>query len=185
MAPYFPQYTGTFKLEEPRAIQRFSRAIVPMAVVTGIGLRLLRSLALSLAPNATFVVVATLFALGVVILVGMTALHLGNYTLHRWTWRAPAFAALEATAESLTSLALIAVRREPMGSSLATFADWPELVIRTFFWRLTFVILFALVLAGVVQLVRYVLLKRDDRGHTLDAVQHELEVQEQQKRVGE
>ena len=185
MAPYFPQYTGTFKLEEPRAIQRFSRAIVPMAVVTGIGLRLLRSLALSLAPNATFVVVAALFALGVVILVGMTALHLGNYTLHRWAWRAPAFAALEAAAESLTSLALIAVRREPMGSSLATFADWPELVIRTFFWRLTFVILFALVLAGVVQLVRYFLLKRDDRGHTLDAVQHELEVQEQQKRVGE
>ena len=174
MAPYFPQYTGTFKLEEPRAIQRFSRAIVPMAVVTGIGLRLLRSLALSLAPNATFVVVAALFALGVVILVGMTALHLGNYTLHRWAWRAPAFAALEAAAESLTSLALIAVRREPMGSSLATFADWPELVIRTFFWRLTFVILFALVLAGVVQLVRFLLLRREGREHTAKAVHDEI-----------
>jgi hypothetical protein len=185
MAPYFPQYTATFKLEEPRALQRFSRSILPMAIVTGVGLRLLRSLALARTPNESLILVGSLFALGVVILVGMTALHLGNYTLHRWTWRAPAFAALEATAESLTSLALIAVGREPMGSSLATYADWPELVIRTFFWRLTFVILFALVLAGVVQLVRYVLLKRDHRGHTLDAVQHELEVQEQHKRVGE
>lgn len=185
MAPYFPQYTGTFKLEEPRALQRFSRAIVPMAVVTGVGLRLLRSVALTLAPNASFSLLAALFAFGVILLAGMTALHLAHFTLHRWTWRAPAFAAIEAAAESLTALVLIALRREPMGSSLATVADWPELVIRTFFWRLTFVILFALALAGVVQLVRYFLLKRDDRGHTLDAVQHELEVQEQQKRVGE
>ena len=185
MAPYFPQYTGTFKLEEPRALQRFSRSIVPMALVTGIGLRGLRSIALTRGPNESLVVVGSLIALGLVILFAMTALHLGNFTLQRWLWRAPAFAAIEAVAESLTSLLLISVQREPMGSSLATFADWPELVIRTFFWRLSLVVAFAIVLAGVVQVVRSLLLKREHRGHTLEAVHHELEVQDQHKRPGE
>ncbi len=184
MAPYFPHSTGTFKLEEPRAMQRFSRAIVPMAVVTGVGLRALRSVTLTRGPNESLLVVGSLIALGLVLLFTMTTLHLGNYTLQRWLWRAPAFAAIEAAAESIASLGLIALHREPMGSSLATFADWPELVVRAFLWRLSLVVAFALLLAGVVQLVRYTLLKREHRGHTLDAVQHELEVQSQHKRPG-
>ncbi|MEO7963605.1 MAG: hypothetical protein ABIT38_06810 [Gemmatimonadaceae bacterium] len=185
MAQFFPQYTGTFKLEEPRALQRFSRAILPMALVTGVGLRGVRSIALTRGPNESLLVVASLIALGLVILFSMTALHLGNFTLQRWLWRAPVFAAVEAAAEALTSLLLISLHREPMGTSLATYADWPELVVRTFFWRLSLVVAFALLLAGVVQIVRFTLLKREHRGHTLDAVQHELNVQDQHKRVGE
>ena len=184
MANYFPHVTGAFRLEEPRALQRFSRSIFGMAAVTGVGLRMLRSLTLLQGPNESLLVVGALVAFGLVLLCGMTALHLGNYTLHRWVWRAPAFAASEATVEAATSLLRIALKREPVGSSLATWSDWPELAIRAYFWRLTSVILFALVLAGVVQVVRYTLLKREHRDHTLERVHHELEVEDTHRNAG-
>lgn len=181
MAHFFPQHTGSFKLEEPPAFQRFSRQLLPMAIVTGVVIRLLRAYALTRGPSESFLYMSGLLALGIVILCGMATLHLGNYTLRHWTWRAPAFALLEAATESLVALALIALGVEPMGSSRAAFADWPELAVWTFFLRLTTVISFALALSGVVQLVRYQLVKRDARGHTLDAVHHEVQAAEREK----
>ncbi|GMV10620.1 MAG TPA: hypothetical protein PKC83_06940 [Gemmatimonadaceae bacterium] len=173
MPPFFPQVTATFKLEEPRSLRRFSMSVVGMAAVTGVVLRLFWAIVFTMGPEGSLVFAGGMFALRFIALFGMAALHLGNFTLRHWLWRAPAFAAIEAVAESVTSLALIALHREPLGSARATFADWPGMASGTLFWRVVAVVIFALLLAGVVQLVRYLLLKRAHRDHTVAAVHHD------------
>lgn len=181
MPPLFPQVTGTFKLDEPRSVRRFSMSLVGMAVVTGLVLRLFWALVFTRGPNDSLAFAGGMFALRLILLFGMVTLHLGNFTLKHWTWRAPAFAALEAAAESATALALIALRREPLGSGRATLADWPSMAAGTLFWRVTTIVTFAVILAGVVQLVRYLLLRRDHRDHTFSAVHHEVNEQHKSK----
>lgn len=153
MPGFFPAKTASFKLDEARAFRRFSFSVVEMAVVTAVVLRVYRALAMTLAgANALYLGVS--FAIGFVVLFGMVTLHLGNYTVRRWVWRAPLFALIEAAAESLTSLALIAAHREPMGSARATFGDWPGIVASIFTWRLSAIVIFALVLAAVIRVAR-------------------------------
>ena len=127
-----------------------------MAVLTGLVLRVYRALALSLA-GANVFFLGLSFAIGFIVLFGMVTLHLGNFTVRRWVWRAPLFALIEAAAESLTSLGLIFIHKEPFGSSRAAFADWPGIVGSIFTWRLTSIVVFALVLAAVVQMARITL----------------------------
>lgn len=156
MSGFFPVKTATYRLDETRAFRRFTFSVVEMAVVTAVVLRVYRALALSLA-GANVFFLGLSFAIGFVVLFGMVTLHLGNYTVRRWAWRAPLFALIEAAAESLTSLGLIALHREPLGSTRATFADWPGIVGSIFTWRLSAIVLFALVLAAVVQMARVTL----------------------------
>ena len=66
--------------------------------------------------------------------------------------------------------ALILAHREPIGSERAHPHDWLEIAARTFPWRVVGVCLFALLLAGVVPVVRYMLLRREHRLHTAVAV---------------
>jgi branched-subunit amino acid ABC-type transport system permease component len=172
MRGFFPLHTHVWKLPERTSFRGISMSTAEMAVITGVVLRVYRALALSRSDEAGSLYLGGTFALGVILLFGMTTLHLGNYTVKHWLWRAPAFAVIEAIAESATSLGLIALHREPLGSARATFADWPGLARETFGWRVTAIALFTLLLAAVVQLVRYVLLKREHRGHTLEAVHH-------------
>ncbi len=155
MPAFFPVKTSSFKLDEARAFRRLSYSVVEMAVVTAVVLRVYRALVLSLPGNVFFLGVS--FAIGFVVLFGMVTLHLGNFTVRRWLWRAPLFALIEAAAESLTSLGLIAIHREPLGSARATFADWPGIVGAIFTWRLSAIVVFALILAGVVQMARVTL----------------------------
>jgi hypothetical protein len=174
MTSFFPRHTVTWKIEEPPAFRRLSLSLIEMAAITGVLLRLYRALALTHAPADSWAYLGGTFAIGAVFLLGMATLHLGNYPLRHWTWRAPAFAAVEAIAESATSLLLIALHREPVGTARATFSDWPRLALDMLFWRLIVLVLFAVVLAGVVQLVRRVLLRRDHREHTVTAVHDEI-----------
>ena len=170
MAPYFPHTTVEFKIEEPPAFRRFTMSIAEMAIVTGLLFRLYRALAMTVGPTSNWLYFGATFALGVLFVLGMATLHLGNYPLHRWLWRAPAFAAIEAAAESVTSLALIFAHREPIGSERAHPHDWTGIAASTFLWRIVGVCLFAVLLAGVVQFVRYMLLRREHRLHTAVAV---------------
>ena len=156
MPAFFPVKTATFKLDEARAFRRLSYSVVEMAVVTAVILRVYRALALAVA-GANVFFLGLSFAIGFVVLFGMVTLHLGNFTVRRWLWRAPLFALIESAAESLTSLGLIALHREPLGSARATFADWPGIVGSIFTWRVTAIVLFALVLAAVVQMARVTL----------------------------
>lgn len=153
MSGFFPVKTVAFRIDENRAFRRLSFSVVEMAVVTAIVLRVYRALVMSIA-GANVVLLGLSFAIGFVVLFGMVTLHLGNFTVRRWVWRAPLFAMIEAGAESLTSLGLIAIGREPFGSARATFADWPGIVGSIFFWRVASIVVFAAVLAGVVQLAR-------------------------------
>jgi hypothetical protein len=181
MAGFFPQVTGTFKLEEPPAIRRLSMSIVEMAVITGVLLRVYRALALTIGPERNLLYASIMFGVGLAFLFGMATLHLGNFTIRHWLWRAPLFAAIEAAVEVAASAALIAIHREPMGSARAAFADWPRIASGIVFFRVLGIVLFALILAGVVQFVRYSLLRHEHRDHTVSAIQHETASHEQPK----
>lgn len=175
MTPYFPRHTVEWpKFEEPAAFRKFTWSLVEMALVTGVLFRLYRALAMTTGPASSWVFLAAAFGFGALFIFGMATLHLGNFPLRHWLWRAPLFGAVEAAAESLTSLALILARREPMGSERANLQNWPEIAVSTLVWRVGGVIIFALVLAGVVQFVRYMLLRRDHRVHTAVAVHDEM-----------
>ena len=154
---FFPVKTASYpKIDEIRSFRRLTFSIVEMAVLTAVVLRVYRALALSLAgANVFFLGIS--FAIGFIVLFGMVTLHLGNFTVRRWVWRAPLFALIEASAESLTSLGLILIHREPLGSARATFADWPGIVGSIFTWRVSAIIVFALVLAAVIQMARITL----------------------------
>jgi hypothetical protein len=173
MAPFFPQVTGTFQRHEYPALRRLTMSLGVSAAVTGVVLRLFRAITLTSTPNERLLFLAVSFGVGLLILFAAVTLHLGNFTVKHWLWRAPAFAAIEATAESLTALGLIALNAEPIGSARATVADWPGIAIGAFLWRTVAVVLYAAVLAGVVQVVRYALTKKEHRTHTLEAIQHE------------
>jgi hypothetical protein len=181
MRHFFPHHTAAWKFEDAGSFRRISMSVVEMALITGVVLRIYRALVLSRGASGGWLYLALSFAVGFILLFGMVTLHLGNFTIRHWLWRAPAFAVVEAAAESLASVALIALQREPLGSARAAFADWPSLVRDTFFWRLLAIILFAILLAGVVQLTRFFLLKREHRDHTFQAVHtHEIDVRQQQ-----
>ena len=175
MSPFFPLTTVEFKIpEEPPAFRRFSMSIVEMALVTGLLFRLYRALAMTVGPTSNWMYFGATLAFGILFVLGMATLHLGNFPLKHWLWRAPVFGAIEAVAEALTSLALIFAHREPMGSERAHPHNWPEIAASTLLWRVVGVVLFALLLAGVVQLVRYTLLRRENRVHTAVRVHEEI-----------
>ncbi|MGQ0643752.1 MAG: hypothetical protein ACT4P6_23635 [Gemmatimonadaceae bacterium] len=153
MARYFPRHTQEWKHVETPAIQRLTRSLVEMAILTGVALRLFYAIA-NARPSAGWIYLGAVFAVAMIILLGAATLHLGNYTLRHWAWRAPAFGAIEGLAECLTIAALIAVGREPLGTGHATWGDWPGLAFDALFWRTVTVSVFALVLGGAVKLVR-------------------------------
>ncbi|HEX5831626.1 MAG TPA: hypothetical protein VFY16_11640 [Gemmatimonadaceae bacterium] len=178
--PFFPRTTQEWHLEEPAAFRRLSLSLLEMGALTGVGLRLYRALVLGVAGDAGWLMFGALFALGAAFLLGMATLHLGNFPVRAWLWRAPAFALVAALLEGVTSLALIATGHEPLGTGRATYGDWPGLVLSVIIARLLLVGVFAALLAGVVQLVRRLLLRHEQRDHTVRAV-HEDHV----RRTGE
>ena len=161
MPAFFPHVPHDLKLEEPAAFRRLSFSLVEMAAVTGVVLRLLR--ALSHGASGWGYVVAWSALLLVLLL--MATAHLANFTVRQWAWRAPAFGAIQAVAAMLTSLLLIAIGREPLGTARATWHDWPGMAVRTLGLSLGIVSVWALLLAAVVVVVRRVMARRVWREH--------------------
>ena len=172
MAKYFPRHTVAWKLEEPPAFRKLTLSLVEMGLVTGVLLRLYRSLVITHGASS-WIYFGLTAAFGAVVLFGMCTAHLANFTIRQWVWRAPVFAALEIAGEMLASLALIALHREPWGTGRATFGDWPSMMADLLVWRAIPILVFTLLLAGVVQVVRYLLLKFEHREHTFDAIHEE------------
>lgn len=144
-----------------------------MAVVAAIAIRAYRLLVLAYAGGGWFLIAS--FAGGLIILLGLATAHLGNYPVRYWLWRAPLFGAVEAAAELVTSAVLIAAGIERMGSAYAHWHDWSADLIPTLVARVLAVCVFAALLAGVVQIVRYALLKREHREHTAVAIHRDHE----------
>jgi hypothetical protein len=101
---------------------------------------------------------------------GAAAAHLGNYPISTWLWRVPLFAVVEVCGEMATSIVLVAAHRERWGTSPADWDDLPSMALSALELRTLVLCTFALVLAGVVQVVRTALLRRADRGSTVAAI---------------
>jgi hypothetical protein len=149
-------------VEDLTDLRKISLSLAETAVLAGVALRLLRSLWLTHLGTGLGSLVGY-YTIFTVVLLGVSAAHLANYTIRRWFWRAPLWAAVEAAAEAVTSLLLIWMHREPLGSGSADFHHWPSLAGETLVARVAAVGGFALLLAAVVQGVRSVLLRRARR----------------------
>ena len=153
MSDFFPLHTATMRIEEPKAFRRFSISLVEMALITGVLVRVYRSLVLTHGTNSFGYIAATM-TLALVFIVFMATAHLANFPLHHWLWRAPAFAGLEVLGEMVTSLFLIWLSREPNGTVRAHFSDWPSMTLRAALYRGLIVVVWSLILAAIVQVVR-------------------------------
>jgi hypothetical protein len=162
-AEFFPRKTVAWKLEEPPPLRQVSLSLPYMAVLTGVPLRLWRAYVLTHGAPDSWAWVGGTFLIGMVFLYLMLTIHLGHYTLRHWAWRAPVFAVLEAGTEILMSLALTTLGVEPLGADRAELADWLPTSIRTLIWRLVGIILFVMVLAVVVSIMRRILLVAEHR----------------------
>ena len=156
MPSFFPRQTLEWHLEEPRAFRRLSLSLGEMALVTGVLLRVYRSFILTHGANGWLYLGGTL-GLGILFLLLMTTAHIANFPLQRWLWRAPVFALVECAGEMITSLLLIWLGREPYGSVRAEFRDWPSMAMGALATRGLAIILWTLLLAGIVQIVRRVM----------------------------
>jgi hypothetical protein len=162
-AEFFPRKTVAWKLEEAAPLRQLSLSLPYMALITGVMLRLWRSYVLTHGAPDSWAWVGGTFLIGMVFLYLMVSIHLGNYTLRHWIWRAPVFALLEAGTEILMSLALTTFGLEPLGADRAELADWLPTSIRVLIFRLVGILLFVMVLAVVVSIMRRVLLVAEQR----------------------
>jgi hypothetical protein len=161
MPTFFPRHTVELHFQEPRAFRRFSYSLVEMAIVTGVVVRLYRLMTLTHGSN-NWLYIGGSFAVGLIFLLGMVTAHLGNYPLHQYLWRAPVFALIEVATEMATSALLIALGREPNGSVRAHWDDWVGMSLETLLKRGVAIVLWGLILAGVVSVVRRTLVKQDE-----------------------
>ena len=159
MSTLFPKHTVQWHFEEPTALRRFSLHLVEMALLTGIVVRLYRAVVMAQSSASWVWIVA--FTGGIVLLCAMVTLHLANYPVHRWVWRVPAFLLVEVAAEALTSLALIALNREPTGTARAEFGDWLPMMWGALWTRGLIIVGWSLILAAAVWLVRHTILREE------------------------
>lgn len=170
MAEFFPRSTLAWRVEATAPLRRLTLSLPQMALVTGIVIRLWRSFVLTHGSAESWAWVGGTFLVGAAFLFLMCAIHLANYTLHHWLWRAPLFAVMESGAEIVMSLALTTVNLEPLGAEMAEFSDWLPTAIRIFIWRLTGIVLFTIMLGVVVSVLRRIILAAEDRASTVAAV---------------
>jgi hypothetical protein len=167
MSSFFPRHTVEWRVEEPPAFRRLSLSLVEMALVTGIVLRVLRALAFTHG-RVSWLFYGFVFVVGTLVLLGMTTAHLANFPVRAWLWRAPVFALVEVVGEMMTSLLLIALRREPEGTSRADFHDWPSMSMRALLQSELTICLWALLLAAAIIFVRRSGMARDVDSDPLD-----------------
>jgi hypothetical protein len=186
MPRYFPRDKVEWHLEEPRVFRKLTLSLPAMAVISGVLVRLIRVGVSGI--SASWWGVFGAIALGLVVLLTIATAHLGNYPVRQWLWRAPLFGLAEGAAEAGVSALLTVMGVERLGSTRAHLSDWPSMATDTIIGtpglvfldgRVVMVSLFALILAGVVQVVRFLLLRSEHRDHTAVAIHEEHERQEQ------
>ena len=165
MQSFFPR--TTIELTQPGAFRRFSFSLVEMAVITGLLVRLYRLFVVTHSSSWAYVLG---MAVGMLFLLAMTTLHLANYPLHQYLWRAPVFALVEVVAEMAASALLIWLGREPNGSVRAHWDDWVGMGLNTLLWRGLIIVLWGLALAGIVQIVRRTIVAEDEIEPTPEGV---------------
>lgn len=150
---FFPLETLEWRALEPTTLRRLSISLVFMALFAGVVLRLVRLASL----HQTGLMVLLSWIVGLALLATFVTLHLGNYPLRQWVWRAPAFALVQTAASLVTSALFVAMGMERLGS---TSMGWGQLrmdVLPTLTRNMLAVCAFALILAAGVTIVRRVL----------------------------
>ncbi len=148
------------EIEEPGIIRRISLNVVVMALITGASLRLYRAAILQFGWSNSWLWIIGTFLGGVAILFLLTTLHIGNYPVRHWFWRAPLFAVLEAGVEIGVSLALTLWGLERIGSLTATIEDWQGSALKLALVRVIGIMVFTLLLALVSTVVRLAILPK-------------------------
>lgn len=178
--PFFPRSPIEWHVHEPKLLRRLSRSLVGMAALTGLLVHLYRWLVLSHGQMRWwFVLVSVAGAL--VLLLGLVTAHLGNHPVGQWVWRAPLFAVVEGATEAAVSALLILAGLERIGTRAAHWGDWAALSTAIFLRHTATILAFSLLLAAVVQTVRFALLKREHRASMAMAV-HEAREQDAESR---
>ena len=155
---FFPHETHVFNAFELSAWRTLSLSAIEMGALTGVLLRGYRAVVLAHSAGTGIGYIAATLTGGAIVLFGMLTLHLANFPVRRWARRVAAFALVETVTEVAVSALLIGVHREPMGTtSRATWGDLPSIALGTLEVRVVALALFALALAGVVQVVRRLL----------------------------
>lgn len=157
--PFFPHEHIDWEQFEPAFIRRLSLSLVFMALFTGALLRVYRVLVLGVPMRHPAAVVAAYLA-GIALLAVLVTLHLGNFPLRQWTWRAPAFAAVQSVASLAVSSLMVALGMERFGSTAMGWAQWRTDVPATVLRNELAVCGYALLLAGAVTIVRRLLIRR-------------------------
>jgi len=169
---YFPRTTEPYqrRISErewhhhgPPAFRKLAFSLLDMALLTGVTLRLGRAVLLAYAGEANSELFLTSLLAGTFFLFLMVTLHLGNFPIRHWVWRAPVFGLAVGAVEAGASLLLISVGREPYGSGQAAFGDWLSMALMIVPSRFILVVVFALALGFVVQGVRVLTLTSEER----------------------
>lgn len=159
MNTFFPKHTVQWHFHEPTVFRRVTLNLWEVAVLAGVVLRLYRAVVISAGSSSSWVWAGSTFAFGLLLLCAAATMHLANYPVQKWWWRAPLFALVEVAAESATALLLIGFGREPFGSTRAEWSDWLPMAGNTLWTRMLVVCGWALFLAGVVWVVRRTILR--------------------------
>lgn len=181
--PFFPEspFTGT---RVDTLLARIPRSLIPMALVTGIAVHSYIWFVLARA-SANFGWIALLLAFSgrFVLLLGLATVYLGNHPVRQWIWRAPAFAFLEGAVEAIYVAVLIRIRVERIGTEHARQGDWWAIVSDILIYHGIAILVFSLILAVVVQTVRYALLKHEHRDSTAIKIHDEREMEKAEERM--
>lgn len=157
---FFPQDTLEWQALEPSVVRRLSLSLVIVAVVAGVTLRLYRLAIL----HVTGLVVILAVMGGLALLAAFVTLHLGNYPLRQWIWRAPLFALVQSAAAVMTSALFVAAGMERIGSTAMEWPQWRADILQTLLRNTVAVCAYALLLAAAVQIVRRWMIRRGARG---------------------
>lgn len=169
---YFPRTTEPYQRrmserdwhhQGPSAFRKLAFSLLDMALLTGVTLRVGRAVLLGYAGDGNSEMFLTSLLAGTFFLFLMVTLHLGNFPVRHWVWRAPVFGLAVGAVEAGASLLLISVGREPYGSGQAAFADWLSMALTIIPWRFIMVVAFSIALAFVVRGVRVVTLTSEER----------------------
>ncbi len=161
MPRFFPERTIVWAEHEIAWLRRWT--LVPAAIgpVTGVVLRVANSLVMTYGRSGRWTVLIVWYIVAAIVLCSAATVHLGNYPVRMWWWRAPTFALWETLGGAVASAVLIAAHREFWGSAHADFDDWPTIVVSTLILHTIAICLYSAALAGVVESVRAILVRRE------------------------
>jgi hypothetical protein len=183
MSPFFPEspFSGT---RVDSLISRIPRSLIPMALITGIVVHSYRVFVLA-SPSITFGWIS-LFLAGAgeyILLLSLTTVYLGNHPVRQWIWRVPLFTVAEWLVEAAAVAILIQIRFERIGSEQARRGDLTSIVMDRLVWHGAAIVTFSLILAVVVQTVRYALLKHEHRDSTAIRIHDEREMEKAEEQI--